>query len=137
MVTTIIVYDQFTYLWNFAYATYCVCMGNYDTSTWPAPMDLSVPFDKSTIIGWYSLTFILMCMDLTYLISLLLGTTHFIACCIYIAAICEHHELVLRSWQENIEQNQREADRQKFEENSAKIREQIKGIVQIHMEIFE
>lgn len=137
MVVGLVVYDQFSYLYNFIYATYSLCIGNYDQSTWPAPMDLAVPFDKNTIYGWYLLTFMLMYLDLSYLLSSLLGVTHFIGCCYYIAAVCEHYELVLKLIQESIEENQRETNRHRFQENTVKIREQIKEIIPIHYKIYE
>lgn len=130
-------YDESVYVSTFIYSIYCICIGNYDTSTWPVLIEMSVPFDTKTIYGWYLLLFILNSMDIAYLTCLFLAATQFIGYCTYIAAICDHFDLMMQNVQANVEQNLRETNQQKFEETSMKIIAKVREAIQIHVKINE
>lgn len=136
--TTLLVYDQSMYVISFIYSIYCICIGNYDTSTWPVLLEMSVPFETKTIYGWYLLLFTLISMDIAYLTSLFLGIIQFMGYCIYITAICEHFSLIMQTVQANVdEQNLRETNRCKFEEIGMKIVAKNREAIQIHIKINE
>lgn len=127
MATALIIYDQSTYVLSFLYTIYYICIGNYDVSTWPALLEMSVPFDTKTIYGWYLLMFMLIIMDVTYLLCMFLGTTHFMGCCIYIGAICTHFDLDMQTIQAKVEQM----------ENRMEIKMKIHKAIQIHVKVNE
>lgn len=76
-------------------------------------------------------------MDIAYLTCLFLAATQFIGYCTYIAAICDHFDLMMQNVQANVEQNLRETNQQKFEETSMKIIAKVREAVQIHVKINE
>lgn len=129
----LLVYDQSPYVSTFIYSIYWILTGNTDASTWPVAYELSVPFDTKTMLGWYLQLLITMCDELVYLTYLLLATSQFIGCCMYIAAICEHFDLIMQTVQANVDQNRREKNPRKFNETKVKINAQICEAIQIHV----
>lgn len=76
----------------------CVCMwqGNYDTSTWYLPYYLYVPFDTSTVFGWYlqlPTTQAIFCYSYTYVSATTI--CYFVNSCIYIVACCDQLKLMI------------------------------------------
>lgn len=100
-------------------------------------IELSVPFDTNTIYGWYSLLVLLICTDLAYFVSLILGTTQFVGSCIYIAAICEHFDAIMQTVQANVEKYRNEKDPWEYKKLRANINSQIHKAVRIHSGIYE
>lgn len=142
MLTIILLaYDQSTYVSAFISSIGWILGGNTDVSTWPVVLELSVPFDKKTICGWYLLLLVTACMDLAYMTSMLFGTTQFIGCCIcmYIAATCEHLDLMMQNVQENLEQNCQAKNTQSFNGTSANanFKAQISEAIKAHIKIYE
>lgn len=137
MALTILVYDQVAYVLTFIYSVYYICAGNYDTSTWPVLLEMSVPFDTTTMYGWYLLLLFAASMDFAYITCMLLSTTQFIGCCMYIVAICNHFESIVQMVDANIEQNRHEKNLRKISKAHAKINAQICDAIQIHIKIYE
>lgn len=133
----VLLYDQSAYISAFIYSICWILTGNNDASSWPVILELSVPFDTKTIGGWYLLLLIYICIDLSFLLCMISATTQFIGSCIYIAAICEHFNLVMQSVEANIEQNLREKNSRKFSETSIKANAGIREAIQIHIMIYE
>lgn len=127
IIISCVAYDQFGYVLTFFYSIYCLCIGNYDASTWVPLLQMSIPFDTKTIYGWYLLLFMLICTDIAYLSCLILGTTHFVGCCMYIMAICEHFDVAMQTVQATIEQSKR----------AMEINRQMHKAIRIHVKINE
>lgn len=134
---TSIAYNQSIYVWALISSIYRILTGNTDASTWPVLVELSVPFDTNTIYGWYLLLVLLICTDLAYFASLILGTTQFVGSCIYIAAICEHFDEIMQTVQANIEKYRNEKDPWEYKKLRANINSQIHKAVRIHSGIYE
>lgn len=99
-------------------------------------IEMSVPFDTKTIYGWYLLLFILIIADISYFICIFLGLTQFMSYCIYIAAICEHFDLIMQNAQANVEeQNQKGTNPRKLKEIRMKIIAKNREAIQIHVKI--
>lgn len=114
-----------------------ILMGNSDVSTWALPMDLSVPFDKNTLWGWYLMWFFQFNISICYVSCTITITTYFVCCCIYIGAICEHFRFMYDCAMQNVEQNRKEKDPQQYKRRQLLINEQMNKAVQIHSKIFE
>lgn len=132
-----LVYDQSAYWSTFISSICWILSGNTDASTWPVVFELSVPFDTKTIFGWYLLLLITTCLDFMYFTCMLLGTTQFMGYCIYIAAICEHFDLITQTIQTNIKLHLHEKNPQKCSEISGIINDQFREAIQIHIMIYE
>lgn len=133
----IVLYDQSTYWLTFVYSFCFILTGNLDASTWPVIFELSVPFDTKTIFGWYLQLLITTCLDLAYIMCMLFGTTQFIGSCIHIMAMCEHFDLIMQKIQVKIEKNLRESNSRKFIVTRAKIDDQIRDAIQMHVNIYK
>lgn len=48
-----------------------------------------VPFDTSTVFGWYVLWVVQIYAGYTYLFTITVVTTYFLSTCIYVGACCE------------------------------------------------
>lgn len=132
-----IVIHQFTYVATFIYSLVCVFVGNIDTRTWPLLFNFSLPFDPTSIFGWYLLWFIQCHVDLSYALSMISATTYFICCCFYIHAICDDFNFVVDSVVENVERNNTETNPRKFRENYCNVVRGLRDAVGIHLKVFE
>lgn len=126
-------YDQSVYVSALTYSIFCICMGNFNASTWPVLIELSLPFDTKSICGWYLSLFFFWCMDVSYLTCFLWGTTQFIGCCLYLEAACEHFDFQMQTFQQNIEKNPHENLRQQYHQPNGKI----KDAIEIHNLVYE
>lgn len=79
------------------YSFYCMLTGNYDTTTWILSYKLSVPFDKTTVDGWYLFWLISIQIGIPYSLAMILLMSYFAGCCYYIIGICYHFKLVISS----------------------------------------
>lgn len=119
------------------YSFYSILRGNYDTSAWTLPLDIAVPFDKTTLSGWYFLWFIEMNTDLAYALSFILITSYFVCCCFYIDAICNHFDFLCDSIVADIDRNRVEKDLKLNEERLRQIDIKIGRMIKVHMNMTE
>lgn len=87
------------------YSLYCIIVGNFDTSTWELPFTLWVPFDTTTVHGWYLLWFIQFSMGMSYSSSQTTITSYFVCCSYYIGAICGHFNSLMNQVNKEVESN--------------------------------
>lgn len=128
---------QSTFVAAFSFSIYCIATGNLDTTTWPLPLNLVMPFDTKPIWGWYLFWFIQFCMSLSYITCMVAVTTYFICCCYYIDAICNHFNYLVQSIEEYVDQNKenRKARMSKLANNKIKL--QSHELIKLHMKILE
>lgn len=60
----------------FFYALFCVAMGRYDTSSWFLPFNLYLPFDETTLLGWFIACIYAFLTSLAYAIPITLLWLH-------------------------------------------------------------
>lgn len=114
-----------------------ILMGNKDASTWALPMDLSVPFNTSTISGWYTTWFFQFNISLCYVSCIITITTYFVCCCIYINAICEHYQFLYDSVLVSLKRYQEEQIPALKHKMRHEITQQMGSVVSTHAIIFE
>lgn len=119
------------------YSVYQICIGNLVTSTWPALYDLSVPFDSSTIWGWYLLWLVTLAVNASYILCLTSVVTYFVSCCFYLGAMCDHFNFTMRSTEALVKQNQQEKSRQMYITNYRKIVDQVQKSIEIQIQIYQ
>lgn len=71
-------------------AIYNIFMGNSHPETWYLPYMISLPFDRSTYIGYVLTLLAQMMAGYTYIIIMTAITTYFLSCCFYIEACIRH-----------------------------------------------
>lgn len=115
-----------------------ILAGEYDTSAWSLPMQMSVPFDTTVISGWYLLWFIQLNESLTYAFCMITTTFYFVCCCFYINTLCDHLELSFRTIEQEISENRNDNNsnihRRKF---TYIIEEKLFNAIKLHVEILE
>lgn len=99
---------QFPVISALANSFYCMSTGNFDTSTWLLPVPVYVPFDIAIIRNWYAVLFFHLNGGSAYIYITTLIASSFIAFCLYICAMCDHFDLLIRSTQRTIETNEDE-----------------------------
>lgn len=119
------------------YSIFSIIMGNRDATTWALPMDLSVPFDTSTILGWYLTWFFQFNISLCYVSCIITITTYFVCCCFYIGAVCEHYEFLYNNVCASLELYQNEKNSTERQNKRQRIMEKMGEVVATHAKIFE
>lgn len=78
------------------FSLYCMWRGNYDTSTWYTPYEMIVPFDTTTVFGWYFLVFGIQIHE-CYMYVFIAGASvsYFVSFCYYIEACCEQFNAIM------------------------------------------
>lgn len=82
------------------YSLYFISIGNFDTSKWILPLDLSVPFGIEHLFGWYSLWTFNLLINFQFGACLAAVIIHFICVCSYIMGICKDINLKIQSIQQ-------------------------------------
>lgn len=77
----------------------CIWQGNFDTTTWTSLYNIIVPFDTSTVIGWYSFYIVQCYLACTYCYNQPTVITFFMGCCLYVEALCKHFECLIHQSQ--------------------------------------
>lgn len=127
MIVYYVVHHQSMLIVSFMHSIYSVLIGNFDISTFFLPFHISIPFTVNTIWKWYLLWFIQFNMALSYALTMVSVTSYFVCCCLYIAAICDHFDLLNYSFAEEID----------LVKNVHKIRTTLIRAIQLHVNLFE
>lgn len=135
--TFYILWNETSFVASLFYSFYCVWCGNYDTSTWPLPFNILVPFDTTSLWGWYLLWFVQFSMGLSYTGCLTAITSYFMSCCLYICAICDHFDFLCDSIMNDVDRNRIEKDQQKYRVRHQQIEEKIGRMIKVHDKIYE
>lgn len=98
--------ELFVYVVAIFGSFYNIYIGNFDTSTWSSPYNLIVPFDKSTVLGWYLYLFVNFNMGMTYTASTTSVISYFVVCCLYTSAVCDHFDIIMQYASDIVEQIQ-------------------------------
>lgn len=79
------------------YSFYCMYDGNYDATTWILSYKLSVPFDITTVWGWYLIWIISTQIGIPYSLAMIALMSYFAGSCYHIIGICNHFKFVISS----------------------------------------
>lgn len=126
-----------------SYSIFNMWMGNFETSTWLLPYAFTVPFDTSTVYGWYMFWFLQLYAALAYSLSITCATTFFGGCCFYIIAICEHFQFYIKKIDAGVEIMDSKANelgqknRGKMHSSVLKLKLKMNKMVQTQSKIYE
>lgn len=128
--TTIMSYYVFAHqsivMASLCYSIYCICIGNWDTSTFVLAFNIVVPFNTRHLFGWYIQWLIQLCMSISYVLCVVSVTSYFVCCCFYVQAICDHFNLLIDSIDQNDEPCAERIQETKMTE-----------AIEIHVKVFE
>lgn len=116
---------------------YCIYTGNYDTSTWTTTYNLVLPFDTDAIWRWYFMWFGRFNMGMTYTACTTSITSYFVACCLYICAMCDHFGVMMRSSSDYVRNlKDEEEDSHIYKRMTQKFKKKLSESIDIHVKIF-
>lgn len=130
-------FDTLGWTGVFAYAVFCIAVGNYNTSSWHLPFFMVLPFDETRVYGWFFEWCIQCSIVFGYCYALTSITAYFVSACFYIVSMCEHFNVIMNCIKSNIKQNQVEIFSWKIRENELKITKQLAKAIKFHNTIFE
>lgn len=120
------------FLMAIVHSIVCMWRGNYQTSTWFLPYKMSVPFDTSTVFGWYIFWLVQIYAGYTYLFTISAVITYFVSCCFHIVACCEQFLYMFNAldsqFVEDVEMNY---------QNVLKVKKQLNDAIVFHIKIME
>lgn len=137
MIGYVLIQEQM-FVVTFVYSIYCICIGNTDTSSWPLPINLFIPFNakaQTTLCGWYLLWLFQFNGSAFYSLCTMSTTSYFVCCCHYIMAICNHFESLMQSINGNVEQNSRQQNERKYKRNVCIVERELREAVDLHVKI--
>lgn len=128
--------ELFVYFVAICISLYNIYIGHFDTSAWSSPYNLIVPFDTSTVWGWYLYLFANFNMGMTYTASATSATSYFVVCCLYIRTACDHFDKMMQHTSDTIVQlrNASEPLRPKL---LSELKLKMAQAIEIHVKIFE
>lgn len=98
---------------------------------------MSVPFDKTAVWGWFLLWFLQINTAFSYCLATILPTSYFMICCLYINALCDHFDLIIRLIGENVKETRTETNSLKKQIFYRKINNDLISAVKHHSKILE
>lgn len=131
------IFNQMTFLGTLGFSIYFIIAGTFDASALSLPMNLVVPFNTETILGWYTLWLIEFNMGLAYILPMTSITSYFVSCCCYIVAVCNHFSCLIESIKKNLKHNRMEKNPLTRQRNDRKMTKQFVRAIEMHMNAFE
>lgn len=126
-----------TSLAAFAFAIYCICTGDFDTSAWNLPFNIVVPFDTTPIWGWFVDWFYQAISGFAYGSCMIIPTIYFVCTCNYIIAICTHFELLVNSLSGDVREIHMESKHQLRPKMWIDVRQKLSQLVDGHTNLLE
>lgn len=74
------VWSSFSAMWT----------ANFDTTTWIVAYHMAVPFDTTTVLGWYLRLAFQWILAMFYVFTKTPASTFYLSSCLYIEAMCRH-----------------------------------------------
>lgn len=131
------IFNQMTFLGTLGFSIYFISAGIFDASQLSLPMNLVVPFNTETILGWYTLWLIEFNLGIAYILPMTSITSYFVSCCCYIVAVCNHFSFLIQSIKKNLKQIRMEKNPLARQRNDRKITEQFVRAIEMHVDSFE
>lgn len=118
------------------YSVVCIARDNFDASKFFLPFHLVVPFDSTTMCGFYALCTIQYSAGASYIFCIASILSYFVCCCLYVEAICNQFNYSIQLLDQLIIRKQMKDDKdvQTLFKNAIN---QIKKAVELHVEILE
>lgn len=129
--------NQSSFVAALGFATYSICIGITDTSQWILPFNLVVPFDTRPLWGWFLHWFFQFSASLSYTLCMIIPTTYFSCFCRYIAAICQHIEILIDSIRFDVNQIHGDAKNQPNTSAWQNVYSKITELIDLHVKVME
>lgn len=125
------------FLIAFFYPIYCICVGNFDTSTYYLPLKLAPPFNIDSVHRWYLFWALQVLMNLVYGCGTTVVTAYFVCCCFYLGAYCDHFDYLVTLIDAEFDQNQSKSNEQVNCRNPLNALKLYSNMIDHHNKIYE
>lgn len=122
---------------NFVQSIYFLSTGNFDASKFPLSYYMDVPFDTTTIWGWYLLWFIQCAMSFNYGMGMTSTTSYFLCCCLYIDTIRKHINFLFATLKDNFNQIQNVNNQKNYHKLCQNIQANLHEAIDLHVKIIK
>lgn len=92
-----VLFQQTAYVSALFMSVYCICVGNFDTSTYYLPLHLAPPFQIDALYKWYLFWAIQVISAVAYLGGTIIVAVYFVCCCFYLHALCDHFDHLIET----------------------------------------
>lgn len=134
----LMLYQQFSYVFALLFSIYCICVGNFDTSTYYLPLRIAPPFNVDPVYRWYLFLVLQFISGVTYMATLIASAVHFVCGCYYLAGLCDHFNYFIEMVDAEFRQNRSQAnERVTVFENSLRSRKLLCDAIDHHNKIYE
>lgn len=122
-----------------ALSTYAMFSGNFDTSTWLLIFEMTVPFDDSTVFGWYIKWLLQVYAVYVYNMALPTLISYFVNGCLYVNACCKQFYLDFKALDDNFFDTNSKCRLNPLEIHvkRRKIISQLSDLVKLHIKIIK
>lgn len=117
---------------SFFFSLYSMWHGNYNTDTWVLSVKFFVPFDTSTVFGWYMELLLEASFGCACVVTLSVVLTWLVSCCIYVNALCDHSAAIFKKIDAKITVQQTDSV-----EAMKSTREDLKDLILFHVKLME
>lgn len=91
-----LVFHHTPFLIALLYPLYCVCIGNFDTSTYYLPFRIAIPFSIASVFKWYLYyVFIQLATANAYIFCVIPAISYFVCCGFYLDTLCDHFDYLI------------------------------------------
>lgn len=111
--------------------------GNYDTSLWHLGFNVAVPFDQTSVWGWFLTWLTALLMAFSYAMCMTTITSLFFSFCYYIYAMCDHVNVLINSIAKTVQRMQAEERSRKTEKIRQHINTQLCNVIKFQIKIYE
>lgn len=118
------------------YSIYCIYSGNLNVSTWYFPFAMELPFDKTTVFGWYMQPLNYAIGSGTSILTISTVVPYFVSGCLYINACCKHFQSVFDKFEEII-CTEYDETRDKTAALNRRFSEQMSAAISLHAKIMK
>lgn len=87
--------QQTSFINALLFSIYCICIGNFDTSTYYLPLRLALPFSIDSMLRWYLFLMLQVSIGFAYVFCAIPVISFFVCCCFYLDAICDHFDYLI------------------------------------------
>lgn len=135
--TKYVFFNQTAFLGHLLNSIYSICIGNYDTTTWPQSFKIFTPFNTGTISGWYFMWLIQFNVGVAYAICSISITSYFVCCCYYIGAICDRFDFHIKSVEKCAELLLKITNPVEYGKIFERIKSNISQAIETHVQVFQ
>lgn len=132
-----VVFHHAPFIIALLFPIYCVCIGNFDTSTYYSPFRMFVPLSVDSVLRWYLFLIFQISVGNAYVSCVIPTISYFVCCGYYLDALCDHFDYLIELVDDEFVQIKGECDCAAIHKRSLNSRKLLSKAVDQHNKIYE